>query len=49
MICVHNIVAVSSVVGLNGQEGAILRQTILPALGYAALIGLSGLVLLTLI
>lgn len=49
MICVHNIVAVSSVVGLNGQEGAILRQTILPALGYAALIGLAGLVLTILI
>ena len=49
MICVHNIVAVSSVVGLNGQEGAILRQTILPALGYAALIGLAGLTLMTLI
>ncbi|MDQ7937377.1 L-lactate permease [Lactiplantibacillus sp. WILCCON 0030] len=49
MICVHNIVAVSSVVGLNGQEGAILRQTILPALGYAALIGLAGLVLMTLV
>lgn len=49
MICVHNIVAVSSVVGLNGQEGAILRQTILPALGYAALIGLAGLALMTLI
>lgn len=45
MICVHNIVAVSSVVGLEGQEGPILRQTILPGLAYAALIGVAGLVL----
>ncbi|ETY74366.1 L-lactate permease [Lactiplantibacillus fabifermentans] len=49
MICVHNIVAVSSVVGLSGQEGSILRQTILPALGYAALIGIAGLVLVSLV
>ncbi|MFC6181571.1 L-lactate permease [Lactiplantibacillus daowaiensis] len=49
MICVHNIVAVSSVVGLDGQEGTILRQTILPALAYAALIGVAGLVLANLI
>ncbi|AVK63038.1 lactate permease [Lactobacillus sp. CBA3606] len=49
MICVHNIVAVSSVAGLSGKEGVILRQTILPALGYAALIGVAGVVLLNLI
>lgn len=49
MICVHNIVAVSSVVGLDGQEGIILRKTILPALAYAALIGVAGLVLIKLI
>jgi len=49
MICVHNIVAVSSVVGLDGQEGTILRQTILPALAYAALIGIAGIVLVNLI
>ena len=49
MVCVHNIVAVSSVVGLSGQEGAILRKTLLPGLGYALLIGISGWVLLRLI
>ncbi|MFB9770461.1 L-lactate permease [Lactiplantibacillus modestisalitolerans] len=45
MICVHNIVAVSSVVGLNGQEGAILRKTALPALGYAVLVGITATIL----
>ncbi len=49
MICVHNIVAVSSVVGLSGQEGAILRKTILPGLIYAALIGVAGVVLINLL
>ncbi|RRK10838.1 L-lactate permease [Lactiplantibacillus garii] len=49
MICVHNIVAVSSVVNLSGQEGAILRKTILPGLTYAALIGIAGLVLINLL
>jgi lactate permease len=49
MICVHNIVAVSSVVGLSGQEGAILRKTLLPGLGYALLIGMAGLVLINLL
>lgn len=49
MICVHNIVAVSSVVGLSGQEGAILRKTILPGLAYAALIGGAGFILISLL
>lgn len=41
MICVFNIVAVSGVVGLFGQEGEILRKTIIPALLYADLIAIS--------
>lgn len=42
MICVHNIVSVSSVVGLSGQEGNILRKTVGPALIYGLLVGLVG-------
>lgn len=42
MICVFNIVAVSGVVGLFGKEGQILRKTVIPALLYAALIALAG-------
>ena len=42
MICVHNIVSVSSVVGLSGQEGNILRKTVLPALLYSLLVGIVG-------
>jgi len=34
MICVVNVVAAASVVGLNGREGEIIRYTALPALYY---------------
>lgn len=44
MICVHNIVSVSSVVGLTGQEGNILRKTVAPALLYRLLVGIVGLI-----
>jgi len=44
MICVHNIVSVSSVVGLSGQEGTILRKTVLPALIYGLLVGIVGFI-----
>ncbi|MDR3241282.1 MAG: L-lactate permease [Lactobacillaceae bacterium] len=46
MICVHNIVAASAVVGLGGNEGAILRKTAIPALIYAVLLGITGFVML---
>lgn len=46
MICVHNIVAVSSLVGLNGQEGNILRKTLTPALTYCLLVGIVGFIFL---
>ena len=37
IICVHNVVAASAVVGLNGREGAIIRRT-LPVFAYYALL-----------
>jgi lactate permease len=36
MICVHNVVAACAVVGLMGQEGAIIRRTLFPFLYYAS-------------
>ncbi len=39
MICVHNVVAASAVVGLLGKEGSILRKTLIPFTYYAALAG----------
>ncbi len=42
MICVHNVVAASAVVGLVGREGEIIRRTILPFLYYAIFLGSIG-------
>jgi lactate permease len=44
MIAIHNVVAASATVGLLGQEGAILRKTILPTIYYLAVVGGLGLV-----
>lgn len=45
MVCVHNIVAASAVVGLTGKEGLIIRRNIIPLLIYGVSAGLLGLVL----
>ncbi|MFV0444082.1 MAG: L-lactate permease [Planctomycetaceae bacterium] len=42
MICVHNVVAASAVVGLIGREGAVIRKTLIPFGYYATLAGLVG-------
>ncbi|MFQ5971926.1 MAG: L-lactate permease [Alphaproteobacteria bacterium] len=39
MICVVNVVAAASVVRLLGQEGSILRYTLVPSLSYCLLAG----------
>ncbi|GAB2538883.1 L-lactate permease [Gracilibacillus alcaliphilus] len=43
MICVVNVVAAASVVGLVGKEGLIIRTVLIPMLIYAALAGSLGL------
>jgi len=45
MICVHNVVSVSTVVNTEGQEGEIIKKTVIPAILYAVLAGLSALIL----
>ena len=37
MICINNIVAVSSVLNTPNQEGAIIKKTIVPMLVYGAI------------
>jgi lactate permease len=44
MICIHNIVAVCSVVGLHRKESEILRKTFGPLLLYGVVAGLISLV-----
>lgn len=38
MICIHNVVAVSSTAGVTGKEGRIIRMNILPCFIYTALV-----------
>ena len=46
MICVHNVVAASAVVGLLGREGDLIRKTLIPMTWYALFAGTLGLVFL---
>jgi len=43
MVCIHNIVAVCSILGLNNEEGRILRQTFRPLLLYGVIAGMISL------
>ncbi len=45
MICINNIVAVTSVLALNNQEGYILKRTVLPTILYGLLAGLLAIIL----
>lgn len=42
MICVHNVVAASAVVGMLGREGLVIRKTFLPFVYYASFTGAIG-------
>ncbi|WP_082232167.1 L-lactate permease [Halobacillus massiliensis] len=44
MICVHNVVAAGTVVGLSGKEGDIIRKTIGPALLYGLFVGIAAFI-----
>jgi lactate permease len=46
MICVHNVVAASAVVGLLGKEGLLIRKTIIPMTYYLIVSGTLGFILL---
>jgi len=47
MICVHNVVAASAVVGLLGREGAVIRMTVFPFVYYALLPGSVGYLIIS--
>jgi lactate permease len=49
MIAIHNVVAASATVGLLGQEGNILRRTIIPTIYYVLLSGILGLIAIELL
>jgi len=45
VICVHNVVAASAVVGMVGREGEVIRKTTLLFLYYVLVAGILGLIL----
>ena len=45
MICVHNVVSVATVVDATGEEGTIIKKTLLPALLYALIVGLAAIII----
>ncbi|MEQ9425902.1 MAG: L-lactate permease [Cyclobacteriaceae bacterium] len=49
MIAIHNVVAASSTVGLLGAEGRVLRMTIIPTLYYLIVVGILGLIAISLL
>jgi lactate permease len=46
MICVHNVVAASAVVGLTDREGDVIRMTLIPMAYYVVQAGLIGMALI---
>ncbi len=46
MICVHNVVAASAVVGLLGREGLLIRKTLIPMIYYLIVAAIIGIVML---
>ncbi|MFQ6038369.1 MAG: L-lactate permease, partial [Candidatus Aminicenantales bacterium] len=46
LICVHNVVAASAVVGLVGREGLLIRKTLIPMTYYLITAALVGIVML---
>ena len=48
MVCINNIVAVSSVLGTNNQEGNIIKQTVLPMFVYGVIAALAALFIIPL-
>lgn len=46
MICVHNVVAASAVVGLLGREGLLIRKTLIPMAYYLLMAALIGIIMM---
>ncbi|MCB0488096.1 MAG: L-lactate permease [Cyclobacteriaceae bacterium] len=48
MVAIHNVVAASATVGYLGNEGIVLRKTVLPTIYYLTIVGLMGLIAVSL-
>lgn len=47
MVCINNIIAVCSVLGIKNQEGEILKKTVIPMLVYGAIAALMAVLVLS--
>lgn len=47
MVCINNIIAVSSILGIQNQEGTMMKRTLWPMLVYALIAALIGQVILS--
>lgn len=47
MICVHNVVAACTTVGVLGSEGKVIRMNLLPAAAYSIIVGIIGTLAVT--
>jgi lactate permease len=45
MVCINNIIAVCSILGISNQEGFILKRTVIPMGVYGIIASLVGLAL----
>lgn len=46
MICLNNIIAVCTILGIKNQEGAMIKRTIVPMLAYAVITAMMGQIIL---
>lgn len=46
MVCINNIIAVSTILGIVNQEGYIIKKTIVPMMAYSVIAALVGFALL---
>ena len=49
MVCINNIIAVSSVLNIKNEEGTIIKKTIVPMIVYGIIAGLSAMFIIPLL
>ncbi|WP_269472774.1 L-lactate permease [Vibrio taketomensis] len=45
MVCINNIIAVSTILGISNQEGYIIKRTVVPMALYGVIVGIASLAL----
>ncbi|SON53010.1 protein of unknown function [Vibrio tapetis subsp. tapetis] len=45
MVCINNIIAVSTILGISNQEGYIIKRTVIPMILYGVIVGVVSIAL----